>query len=228
LCDGPHLYGHGRNDRLTAAGVVPGAAHLSPHSLAVERPPDGLGDGGAVGRALGAGDAAIDQLRPQQLFAGLKIGDVRFENAEFVDERRDRQLSGDGGRLRVALGIGFLRLPVVRPGRGGPVFGRASLLSARYAYNMRPMQSNQHVSGDIAVYPAITAAQCRAGRALIEISRADLAKAAGVGERTLADFESRTRTPIRATLAAIQRALEAAGVEFLPDNGVKLRTAPHS
>jgi len=57
---------------------------------------------------------------------------------------------------------------------------------------------------------------------LLEISRADLAKAASVGERTIADFESRTREPLRATLAAIQRALEAAGVEFLPDNGVRL------
>jgi transcriptional regulator with XRE-family HTH domain len=88
---------------------------------------------------------------------------------------------------------------------------------------MQPMQSSQHTSGDIGANPVITAAQCRAGRALIEISRADLAKAAGVGERTLADFESKARTPIRATLAAIQRALEAAGVEFFPDDGLRLK-----
>jgi predicted transcriptional regulator len=60
---------------------------------------------------------------------------------------------------------------------------------------------------------------------LLEISRSDLAKAAAVAERTIADFESGFRDPIRATLAAVQRAFEAAGVEFLPDNGVRLKSA---
>jgi len=46
-----------------------------------------------------------------------------------------------------------------------------------------------------------------------------------VGERTIADFESGARAPIRATLSAIQRALEAAGVEFMADNGVRLKTS---
>jgi transcriptional regulator with XRE-family HTH domain len=87
------------------------------------------------------------------------------------------------------------------------------------------MQTRQHDLGDIGVNPAISPAQCRAARALLELSRADLAKAAAVGERTIADFESGSRTPIRATLAAIQRALESAGVEFLPDNGVKFKDA---
>jgi transcriptional regulator with XRE-family HTH domain len=58
---------------------------------------------------------------------------------------------------------------------------------------------------------------------MLEISRADLAKAAAVGERTISDFESGARRPMRATLAAMQRALEAAGVEFLPDNGLRLK-----
>jgi len=40
------------------------------------------------------------------------------------------------------------------------------------------------------------------------------------------DFESRTREPLRATVAAIQRALEAAGVEFLPENGLRLKAQP--
>jgi transcriptional regulator with XRE-family HTH domain len=89
------------------------------------------------------------------------------------------------------------------------------------------MQSGQQPSSDISINYAISAAQCRAARALLEMSRANLAKAASVGERTIADFESRTREPIRATLAAIQRALEAAGVEFLPENGVRLKGTPN-
>ena len=87
------------------------------------------------------------------------------------------------------------------------------------------MQSGQRDLSDIGINPAITPGQCRAARAFVEMSRADLAKAAAVGERTIADFESRSRTPIRATLAAIQRALEARGVEFLAGNGLRLSAA---
>ena len=85
---------------------------------------------------------------------------------------------------------------------------------------MQPMQDSQPQSDRIV---AMSAAQCRAARALLGLSRSDLARIASVGERTLADFESGARTPIRATLAALQRALEVTGVEFLPDDGVKLR-----
>lgn len=65
----------------------------------------------------------------------------------------------------------------------------------------------------------ITKDQCRAARALIEWSRADLAKAAKVSERTITDFERGARSPINASLAAIAGALEEAGVEFIPANG---------
>ena len=65
----------------------------------------------------------------------------------------------------------------------------------------------------------ITREQCRAARALIGWSRADLAKAAQVSERTITDFERGARSPINASLAALTRALEAAGVEFIPENG---------
>ncbi len=74
---------------------------------------------------------------------------------------------------------------------------------------------------------AITAAQVRAARALVGLSREDLAKAAQVALRTLADFESGARSPHRPTLSAIQRALEEAGVLFIDQNehgpGVRLR-----
>lgn len=65
----------------------------------------------------------------------------------------------------------------------------------------------------------ITPGQCRAARALIGLSQGDVAKASAVSEKTLADFEREARKPYARTLAAIQAALEAAGVEFIPENG---------
>ncbi len=41
----------------------------------------------------------------------------------------------------------------------------------------------------------------------------------------MARFETSKGEIIPATLAAIQRALEAGGVEFLPDNGVKMKAS---
>lgn len=68
---------------------------------------------------------------------------------------------------------------------------------------------------------------------MLSISRADLARTSGVAERTISDFESGRRQPIRATVAALQLALEAGGIEFFgtPDDGpgIRLRRqAPHS
>jgi transcriptional regulator with XRE-family HTH domain len=60
-------------------------------------------------------------------------------------------------------------------------------------------------------------------RAGIGWSLAQLAAAAHVGVATVARFETAKGETIPATLSAIQRALEAAGVEFLPDNGVRLK-----
>ncbi|HYH37998.1 MAG TPA: transcriptional regulator [Azospirillum sp.] len=66
----------------------------------------------------------------------------------------------------------------------------------------------------------ITPAQCRAGRGLVRMSQEQLAIAAEVGEKTVADFEreSERKLNIR-TLRALRAALEAAGVEFIPENG---------
>jgi transcriptional regulator with XRE-family HTH domain len=68
-------------------------------------------------------------------------------------------------------------------------------------------------------FMAMTPAQCRAGRALLPMTQAELAAASGVSLRTIAHFEAGERQPIPANLAALQRALEAAGVEFIPENG---------
>ncbi|HEY1632077.1 MAG TPA: helix-turn-helix transcriptional regulator [Rhizomicrobium sp.] len=59
---------------------------------------------------------------------------------------------------------------------------------------------------------------------MLNWTRADLAEASGVSPRALADFEAGNRKPIKATLAAIQRALEDAGMEFTNGDqpGVKL------
>jgi transcriptional regulator with XRE-family HTH domain len=63
----------------------------------------------------------------------------------------------------------------------------------------------------------ITPATCRAARALLDWSRETLAKASHVGLRTLVDFERGAREPHYATLEALRRALEAAGVQFRDD-----------
>lgn len=65
----------------------------------------------------------------------------------------------------------------------------------------------------------MTPAQSRAGRALIDLTQPALAKAAGLGLSTVVDFERDRRQVSPQVVAAIQQALEAAGVEFIAENG---------
>jgi transcriptional regulator with XRE-family HTH domain len=81
--------------------------------------------------------------------------------------------------------------------------------------------------------PMLTPSQLRAARALVGWSREDLAKKSGVGAPTVKDFELNGSDPRQGTVHKWQRALEAAGVEFIDDGahsydggpGVRLRGA---
>jgi len=76
----------------------------------------------------------------------------------------------------------------------------------------------------------MTPAQCRAARGLVKLSQEELATKAEVGIVTVRQFEGDKAEPRRATLAALQRALESAGVEFIDANGggpgVRLKRKP--
>lgn len=66
----------------------------------------------------------------------------------------------------------------------------------------------------------MTPAQSRAARGLISMTQAELAKAAGLGQSTVIDFERERRVVSDQAVAAIRAALESTGVVFLdPNNG---------
>lgn len=76
----------------------------------------------------------------------------------------------------------------------------------------------------------ITPAQCRAARGLLDWSQQELSQKAGVGVVTVRHLEAGMTDPHRSTLDVIRRCLEAAGVEFIDQNGggpgVRLRKPP--
>ncbi|MBN9069863.1 MAG: helix-turn-helix transcriptional regulator [Rhizobiales bacterium] len=61
--------------------------------------------------------------------------------------------------------------------------------------------------------------QIRAARALLDWTREDLSAASRITIRTLARIESAQTVPRESTLNALTATLEAAGVEFLAENG---------
>ncbi|MEJ0072088.1 MAG: helix-turn-helix transcriptional regulator [Pseudomonadota bacterium] len=75
----------------------------------------------------------------------------------------------------------------------------------------------------------MVAAQSRGGRGLAGISQGGLAEKSGVAQRVISQFESESADTQPATVRKLQAALEAAGIEFLPENGggvgVRLRAA---
>lgn len=68
---------------------------------------------------------------------------------------------------------------------------------------------------DIAV--CMNPGTCRAGRALIGMTQAELARAANVGLSTIKNYEAGAYVPIPNNLTAIRAALDAAGIMFLAD-----------
>ena len=63
----------------------------------------------------------------------------------------------------------------------------------------------------------ITAAQCRAARAMLAWSRDVLTERSRVSKRTIVDFERGARSPHASTLFAIQTAFETAGITFIEE-----------
>jgi transcriptional regulator with XRE-family HTH domain len=80
-------------------------------------------------------------------------------------------------------------------------------------------------------YFVISSSQCRAARGLLHWSQQELASRAGIGVVTVNQLENEVARPRRATLQVIKRAFEAAGVEFIDENGggpgVRLRSRQH-
>ena len=72
----------------------------------------------------------------------------------------------------------------------------------------------------------ITPATCRAGRGLIEMTQAELAARAQVGLSTIKNYEGGRYVPVRNNLAAIQRALEEFGLEFIAEGAASLGGGP--
>ena len=65
----------------------------------------------------------------------------------------------------------------------------------------------------------ISPGQCKAARALLELTQGELADAANLGLSTIVDFEKKRRQVSVDAIQAIRDALAARGVEFIDENG---------
>ena len=67
----------------------------------------------------------------------------------------------------------------------------------------------------------ITTAQMRAARGLLNWTQGDLASRTGISTTSIGSIESDTSNPRDSTAQLIKKAFEEAGIEFLPDDGVR-------
>lgn len=76
----------------------------------------------------------------------------------------------------------------------------------------------------------ITSGQIKAARALLDLTVAELAKAAGIGFTTMVRLESADGIPAGnvKTLTAVKSVIEQAGIEFIgsPEDGAGVRWKP--
>ena len=72
----------------------------------------------------------------------------------------------------------------------------------------------------------ITPAQCRAARALLDMTQPELAERSGLGLSTVVDFEKSRRQVSDRAVADLRTALERAGVRFVQqDTAIGVMTA---
>jgi transcriptional regulator with XRE-family HTH domain len=69
----------------------------------------------------------------------------------------------------------------------------------------------------------LTPVQIRMARAALRWTQKDLAERSSVFANTIKNIESGMSDPKASTLLALRRAFARAGVEFIDDNGVRLR-----
>lgn len=65
----------------------------------------------------------------------------------------------------------------------------------------------------------ITGSQCRAARALVEITRGKLYIRSGIDETAIQDFERKLDKPDDRTIDALKTALQELGAVFIDENG---------
>ena len=77
------------------------------------------------------------------------------------------------------------------------------------------------VSKGAVVTAVLSPRLCRAGRSFLGWEQADLAEASGVSKSTVGAFERREESARLTTMnnRALVEAFEAAGLEFIPENG---------
>jgi DNA-binding transcriptional regulator YiaG len=66
---------------------------------------------------------------------------------------------------------------------------------------------------------SMSPSQCRGARALLDMTQPQLAEVAQVGLSTVVDFERERRRVSEDAVEKMQLALNAAGVEFIDENG---------